>query len=198
MKYLTFISRAFLLIILTTCFGQALTAQVTVGSTNPPAQGALLQIKDTEPTPGTDGVTTTMGGLVLPRVELKSLTTFFPSNYTPEISDDEKIDHKGLLVYNLEVDEDKKLEKGIYQWNGTNWQMLKKITETEGATTNKLIFTFGGIDDRYQQPHKTNLNNKILQLGIFQFRFDWDYVGYYYKYMPFPQVKLVNNNITGI
>lgn len=101
----------------------ALQAQVTIGGSIPPVDGALLDLKE-------NGVTTK--GLGLPRVAIKTVE--------PEIGKlaesiggsgepwDEEI-HAGMIVYNTETDVNKCLQAGIYVWNGKIWEALIPITE---------------------------------------------------------------------
>jgi hypothetical protein len=127
------------------CPGFRLYAQTTIGD-GEPAKAALLQIKDKEPA---------TGGLLLPRVELNTLDDFLLAGLTP----DQERNHTGLLVYNVKEDTTSQLEKGIYQWNGTEWQKLKKISKTEGVSEKKLIYRGTQADE-----------NGILSLGEFEFR----------------------------
>jgi hypothetical protein len=128
---------------------------MTIGSGKAPADAALLQIKDREPAAqAADGVTAA-GGLLLPRVALNGLDDFSLANLT----EDQKKNHTGLLVYNVEADATRQLEKGIYQWNGTEWEKLKKISKTEGSSIKKLIYRASKADE-----------TRILSLGIFEFR----------------------------
>ncbi|MDR2621578.1 MAG: hypothetical protein LBC48_03235 [Dysgonamonadaceae bacterium] len=129
------------------------TAQVTIGSISEPAQGALLDLKDQNP--DGDNVTSKTGGLLLPRVELNALDDFsLPLSMN---TDEKKKNHTGLLVYNVKTGGG--LEKGIHQWNGTEWEKLNKITKTEGVTVKKMMYQkAGGSPD------------SILSLGLFEFR----------------------------
>ena len=97
--------------------------QVTVGSGEAPAKAALLEIKD-QAADETTNVTSTTGGLGLPRVELVSLATLQPfiSLDDPEWTSDlenTKTIHTGLMVYNLMENAD--FSKGVYVWDGSQW-----------------------------------------------------------------------------
>jgi hypothetical protein len=129
-------------------------AQVTIGATIEPARGAMLDLK--EQVPDANNVTAKKGGLLLPRVELDSLRGF---SLIPDATQEQKKNHTGLLVYNLKTDETKMLEKGIYQWDGEKWKMLKKITKTESVAVKKKIYQANSADE-----------TKILSIGIFDFR----------------------------
>ncbi|MDR1556280.1 MAG: hypothetical protein LBS88_04515 [Tannerellaceae bacterium] len=154
MKYLVSVLKV-LFILLFIAYPGGLYAQMSIGSGTKPAEAALLQLKDKESTPGTAGATATTGGLLLPRVELTALGTFLDAS----LSADKKKDHTGLLVYNVKVNPSLQLEKGIYQWNGTEWEMLKKITKKEGASIKKEIYQSG-----------SPLDSRTVSLGIFEFR----------------------------
>ncbi|MDR1881116.1 MAG: hypothetical protein LBQ78_09295 [Tannerellaceae bacterium] len=149
-----------LLMTVTTLFNARLNAQVTIGMDEAPKKAALLQLKDVSATQYTKNATATTGGLLLPRVELTSLTSF-TLPLSPAPSDDEKEDHTGLLVYNLTEDANEHLEKGIYQWDGSQWKVLSKVTKTEGATVRKVIYRGTAPDE-----------NQVVNVGIFEFRID--------------------------
>jgi hypothetical protein len=118
------------------CFLTASSAQVTIGSLLNAVDGALLEIKDRDanaPQSATDvnNVTSTTGGLELPRVQLANATTlepFIPPNaaWTANI-DKVKEKHAGLMVYNIKVSDatqinpDLIFHEGIYTWNGKRW-----------------------------------------------------------------------------
>lgn len=106
----------------------SLCAQVTIGSGNPPAKGALLDLKDKEA--GSNNITSETGGLLLPRVGLVSRTTLQPfiDNDQSFINNSGRVKdvHTGLVVYNLTNDFDKELCPGIYSWNGNLWERLSK------------------------------------------------------------------------
>jgi hypothetical protein len=126
-------------------------SQVTIGSLHKAAEGALLDLKDQ--LPDSDNVTSKTGGLLLPRVELKSKHDFSLPNVTPA----QWADHTGLLVYN--VNQNLSLEKGIYQWDGNMWKILGKINETKGCAIKKVIYQSTSPDP-----------SKLVSLGIFEFK----------------------------
>lgn len=110
-----------------------LQAQVTVGSGEIPAKGALLEIKDQ----AADGnnVTATKGGLGLPRVMLVDRTTLEPfiattsSDWTSNLASTQKA-HIGLTVYNMKSNQDtepnasKSFRPGVYVWDGATWNLM--------------------------------------------------------------------------
>ncbi|NDV70288.1 FISUMP domain-containing protein [Dysgonomonas sp. 25] len=107
-------------------------AQVTIGSSNPPVGGALLDLK--QQTPDANNVTASKG-LGLPRVKLTDYDQLFPMfdaiSGTDYVKGGDSFDkdtqdaaHTGLVVYH----EDKctMTGKGVYVWVGTEWQPLHK------------------------------------------------------------------------
>lgn len=118
-------------------------AQVTVGSGISPERASLLEIKTikvSNPTSVTDvsNVTSTKGGLGLPRVHLVSKTTLEPfisindSDWENANTSKIKEKHAGLMVYNIyvstenETDENKIFKQGVYIWNGAKWILETK------------------------------------------------------------------------
>lgn len=116
-----------------------LKAQVTIGSTKEAAPGALLQLKEKEPTDS--DLSTANKGLLLPRVELTNLYALLPmfelddnyqegdpnDPYTKSVNEA----HTGLMVYATN-------QCGtIYVWDGSMWNPLTNsfkpdITMTDG------------------------------------------------------------------
>lgn len=115
-------------------------SQVTIGSLIPPAKASLLELKNQEnqnpaSTIDANNISSTQGGLGLPRVALVNKTTLEPFIVT---SDSEWIDaltskikekHAGLIVYNIynsadsETDADKIFQEGTYLWDGQKWEL---------------------------------------------------------------------------
>lgn len=92
--------------------------QVTVGMGSPPAQTALLQIKDKEPDENNE--TSTSGGLLLPRVKLIQRFSLRPFiDESDPRYDSCKKESVGLLVYNLASIDD--MTPGLYFWDGEKW-----------------------------------------------------------------------------
>ncbi|MDR1591664.1 MAG: fibrobacter succinogenes major paralogous domain-containing protein [Prevotellaceae bacterium] len=103
-------------------------AQVTIGGTNPPAVGAILDLNST-----------TKGGLALSNVELTSLTAIpatFP-NAGAIVSENDKQALAGMIVWNtndlLAPNGD-----GLYLWDGSKWNYC-------GGSDGVDILTGGGI-----------------------------------------------------
>ncbi len=100
------------------------SAQVTIGSDKDPEKAALLELKSFNATnPG--GATTDEqgGGLLFSRVALEeksSLKPFIPSGGSVE----EKSQHTGLVVYNVQDIPAQSLKEGLYMWNGSQWVQI--------------------------------------------------------------------------
>lgn len=125
-----------LIIILFSTVSAAAYSQVTIGSDMPPEAGALLDLK-TEYSGKLGMGVTNVGGLLLPRVELVSINTLEPLVEASVANHEEqKRKHTGLLVYNLKVDTDKGLKKGIYTWDGEQW----KTTSDESVKKDVSFF----------------------------------------------------------
>lgn len=100
------------------------TAQVTIGSLQPPRSGTLLDLDQ-------DGLS--QKGLGLPRVALTSLTTL---TIGPET---EKNSYVGAMVYN--TTDDSNIKKGIYCWMGDTW---KQAIVVNSKGDNGSILTSNG------------------------------------------------------
>ena len=111
-------------------------AQVTIGTNEAPASGALLQLKEKQNI--IDGSANATGGLNLPRVALskkKQLYPMFlanpedpnsgPTGYYAANKAALDASHKGLIVYNLTDDDDEDLCLGINHWDGEQWNCLE-------------------------------------------------------------------------
>ncbi|NDV69209.1 FISUMP domain-containing protein [Dysgonomonas sp. 25] len=96
-----------------------LHAQVTIGSTETPASGAILDLKQAG---------TTTKGLGLPRVKLvKRVDSDISTTINGVAAGAYPGDHTGLLVYNV-ADESNPycaaIPSGLYVWNGSEWQPI--------------------------------------------------------------------------
>ncbi|MDL2215001.1 hypothetical protein LJC00_02285 [Dysgonomonas sp. OttesenSCG-928-M03] len=129
--------------------------QVTIGSTNTSAKGAVLDIKEIEPIAGnTDPLknkTSESGGIVLPRVKLQSLSTLSPFVSTPGNATTKK-NHVGLVVYNIRTSVPDSLVPGVYVWDGEKWKLL-----IAGEISNSPWFKVGTTSSS-----KTNLDDSYL------------------------------------
>lgn len=95
-------------------FAVQIDAQVTIGSTQKPNKGALLDLKQE---------TVTTKGLGMPRVQLKEANKLTIGDKVIADEDNAWAQHTGLIVYNI----NKCFEKGgngLYVWDGSLWQKL--------------------------------------------------------------------------
>lgn len=110
--------------VLLTAFAVCITyasvhAQVTIGSDLPPAQGALLDLKNS-PSFSTKG-------LGLPRVALKAIEGDLAQTMGKEANTLDHDQHVGLVVYNITKNEEsieKRFCPGVHVWNGKKWTPL--------------------------------------------------------------------------
>lgn len=125
-------------------------AQVTIGMTEAPAQGALLQLKSKE---DNSNWANSNQGLGLPRVELTSITNLFPMfpvGYDKSAQD--RI-HTGLIVYNTNEDLKDGDGKGIYYWDGEKWYPLHP--KLKGISITPSVITLSEINPRMTAKIKT-------------------------------------------
>jgi len=109
----------------------ALNGQVTIGTSEPPMSGALLDLKNKNGDKG-------MG---MPRVALKKAKKLYPmfwDNNTnaedPNYTANEtalNLEHTGLLVYNITKSSPQNLYPGMYVWDGTQWVPLFETPEPD-------------------------------------------------------------------
>jgi len=120
-------------------------SQVTIGSGSTPLKGALLDLKEYNET---NGNANSNGGMTLPRVYLVGVDTLLPiltgleTNYQAL-----KPQYTGLVVYN--VNATAPLEKGLYvwdgaQWNGLNASQVSNISVKNGLTMLNDTVKLGG------------------------------------------------------
>lgn len=104
-----------------------LKGQVTIGSEISPNEGALLDLKEYEPTKDTS---TSNKGILLPRVKLTNLIPATDEEFAASIGstgDWNRKEHIGLLVYNVNEDlcrDGQSIYKKAYVWDGTEWKVL--------------------------------------------------------------------------
>ncbi|MDR2086292.1 MAG: hypothetical protein LBP72_03870 [Dysgonamonadaceae bacterium] len=132
-------------------------AQVSIGTvTEAPAKAALLDLKDQPPT--SENVTSTSGGVVLPRVKLVAKATLEPFIATTDAEwntsnrANTQKEHVGLTVYNLTSDTN--FKQGVYVWSGNEWNPLKISSNYIYLPTFNL--TWGGSSGT---PNSINLFN---------------------------------------
>ncbi|MDH6310874.1 hypothetical protein M2451_003685 [Dysgonomonas sp. PFB1-18] len=130
-------------------------AQVTIGSGAEPNKAALLDLKTQEAgtvTNVTDdsNITSTSGGLLLPRVKLISLTSLEP--FITNATDEEKLKHAGLVVHNL--NETNGMQHATYQWDGSQWKLFVMDTE----------WSYDATQDK-EQVYLKRSNSRIGEFG---------------------------------
>lgn len=119
--------RGFLFAIIFLLLALCTHAQVTIGSGTPPAEGALLQLKQND-----DQGTNSTKGLLLPRVGLTDLDNLFPmftsngsGDYNEGVKADQDAVHAGLVVFNVNT-KGCAIRPGIYAWDGLAWVSLSQ------------------------------------------------------------------------
>ena len=114
-----------LLLLALSFFILQVSAQVTIGSLDSPAEGVLLDLKEH----AADGENvTTDKGLLLPRVKLVAKDSLQP--LINNASDTDERELTGVIVYNVaEITGNetiRSMSEGLYMWNGNEWTMLGK------------------------------------------------------------------------
>lgn len=111
----------YLLVVIISALTINLYAQVTVGADLEPAGGTILNLKENNNTNENSSA-----GLLLPRVKLEVRNELYPmfEPTDPLYTDNEKVIHTGLTVYNLTTDAYEDLCPGPYVWNGNSWKRL--------------------------------------------------------------------------
>ncbi|MDR0537545.1 MAG: hypothetical protein LBH04_05835 [Tannerellaceae bacterium] len=168
--YTKFHAATYLLILFIAAAPARMFSQTTIGSDAQPAKAAILELKTqsaANPPGATDklNVTTSKGGLVLPRVKLTSLTTmepFIPATdpeWVNNTASRVKELHAGLMVYNLTTGD--LLKPGIYIWNGSRWMPAHADVPgaANGLTLSGDTFTLGG---KLTAATNINLNGQTL------------------------------------
>jgi hypothetical protein len=108
------LSKVIGLLVIVASFCTGAHAQVTIGSGDSPAKGALLDVKEQN---GANGGPTSTKGILFPRVALDA-----PDLLSPLVSaatNTDKLMHKGIVVYNITTSGN--LKEGLYSWNGNEW-----------------------------------------------------------------------------
>jgi hypothetical protein len=136
----------------------SLHAQISIGVIEAPANGALMQLKSIAG--AAPGAKNADGGLLLSRVSLTDYMSLEPA-VSNAVSDEEKKEHAGLVVYNLT--ENTHLAKGISVWNGTQWNCIanKEITASTGVNVKKFLYNSAEPDpDKTVLLHSIEINMK--------------------------------------
>ena len=126
-------------------------AQVTIGSSDVPIAGALLQLKDGNYGNGVSA----KKGLMLPRVSLSKIANLFPmfgkegsvtNGYDSDKSDMD-LNHVGLVVYNVATVPEEGICPGVYTWTGDTWIRIPEpcaSSEEPLNSPNSYIVPTGG------------------------------------------------------
>lgn len=112
------------------------SAQVTIGTTESPESGAILQLKNL-PKEQQSGLQNANRGLGMPRVYLSDKNELYPmflsdpedplsAPSTEYTTNKDLLDkkHTGLIVYNINEDLEKELCLGLNVWDGETWRCL--------------------------------------------------------------------------
>lgn len=104
--------------------------QVTIGSTEVPVAGSILELKEWTANQG--GITASKG-LLLPRVSLKSRVQLTPlyggedngdGTWTDDSTPQDKVSAAGMMVYNMNSDTIELYKEGVYVWSGESWKSI--------------------------------------------------------------------------
>jgi hypothetical protein len=139
--------------------------QVTIGSGNPPAKGALLDLKENE---APNGSATTTKGIIFPRVNLAGLNSLEPLLSAADAADaTQKTTHTGIVVYNINTASN--LQEGLYCWDGAKWvKLLGNANEawlTQGNAGTNAANNFVGTTDNQPLIFKVN-NTPAGYIGV--------------------------------
>jgi len=136
-----------------------LFAQVSIGISEPPVAGALLQVKSIE---NAGAASNSTKGVLLPRVSLKEINMLypmFPAGYDKGTQD---AIHAGLVVFNTNADLVDGKGIGVYFWSGEKWKTitgeddnslkinLDKILLSEFKTSDVALLTVGKEGQSWQ------------------------------------------------
>lgn len=146
----------FLLLVVISMLTTKSQAQVTIGSGSRPSSAALLDLKTQEAPTG--GATSTTGGLLLPRVELRDLNSLEPF-ISGGGSIQDKQTNKGLVVYN--ITDNTIFKPGQYTWYGTEWVRSGAILGDNG-----LSRTLDHIDLGGKLRHNTEIKQDSFPFSI--------------------------------
>lgn len=138
-----------------------LQAQVTLGSTEKPAEGALLDLKNKKPQPTENQLITADKALLYPRVQLVDIDDLTP--LVVGASDTQKQQYTGTSVYNVTISgdfSDIALGEGLYVWDGSQWDKL-------GSTASVVApsFTKGTLPSMFDNENIYLPNSYIVQAG---------------------------------
>lgn len=148
------LKRLFLFILFLSTLATNMSSQVTIGSSIPPAEGALLDLKEFNVT-GQDA--DSRKGMIMPRVSLTDLNNLFPmfedpnnpgmptAQYNANKSSMDQ-EHVGLCVFNVGKTETqtKRICQGLHIWIGDAWHPLSTYEPVTKVRTLKST-TYKGL-----------------------------------------------------
>ncbi|MDR0505408.1 MAG: hypothetical protein LBH32_01120 [Dysgonamonadaceae bacterium] len=156
-------------------------AQVTIGTQDDPAVGALLEIKSQDSTKG----------VLIPKVFLIKYDSLAPLR-TGNVSTSEKIKATGMVVYNVNPAA-KGINLGIVEWNGKEWVTVgekMRVSELSLSPTWCSNITVGGYynSGRVLQPYYNTLIMPVevdlpgdYTIHVRALRKNGDYAGFLYS-----------------
>ncbi|NDW11255.1 hypothetical protein D0T56_16560, partial [Dysgonomonas sp. 520] len=152
-------------------------AQVTVGSDIPATRAALMELKTQQTTGKVTSViddaniTSTQGGLLLPRVKLvdaQTLEPFISKTDTEFVNNTNSLKEKlaGLMVYNL-YSNGSTLYPGVFTWNGSEWNSADVNPAIASILEQPKPFTF------YEQGTETVESLSMTVAGSGLWTYQW-------------------------
>lgn len=135
-----------------------ISAQVTIGASEAPLGGALLQLKNKPDRQGANADK----GLLLPRVSLKSKTGDLAATMGLEegLYGTDASSHAGLVVYAVDKFELTNCP-GVYVWDGQEWQWLGWESDTAGYSDLDGCITPQSAVSNFYGIITTNLNTAL-------------------------------------
>ena len=132
-------------------------SQVTIGTLSQPLKGVLLDLKESD---ASNGDANSEKGLMLPRVTLTNTKSLSPILSGEDLNDATLIsNYAGLIVYNVSTAAP--FEKGLYSWDGTQWNLISPVSASNGLTLSNDTVKLGG-DLTQATTVNLNSNNLIL------------------------------------
>lgn len=141
--------KTLLLFCLFVLFAIGTSGQVTIGSGSSPVAGALLDLKEISDETSKIGGRSAERGLMLPRVDLQSLTGDLGKSLDVSVTDIgtlEPLAHTGLIVYHINKCSLNGL--GLYIWDGEQWLNLNANTISKITLSKNYLHLPSGSDAR--------------------------------------------------
>ena len=137
-------------------FAFRLFAQVTIGTDEPPENGALLEMKEKQAENPAENDPTSLEnsekGMLCPKVSLKAWNKLTPlyggmdngsGIWSDESTEKEKLTATGMLVYNINPHAEN-IAVGFCYWNGKEWISFQKVQSTGAFTIDCLSVKVNG------------------------------------------------------